>query len=54
MYVRAKKETNHTVKGRLLEQIISDLLSLVHNIKVIRKNVNSGIEEIDIEIQNEN
>jgi Restriction endonuclease len=54
MYDKAKKESNHTIKGKLLEQIISDLLSLVPSLKIIGKDVNSGIEEIDLEIQNEN
>jgi hypothetical protein len=54
MYGKAKKETNHTVKGKLLEQTISGLLSLVPGLKITGRDVNSGIEEIDLEIQNEN
>jgi hypothetical protein len=54
MYGKAKKESNHTIKGKLLEQITSDLLSLVRGLEIRERNVNSGIEEIDIEVQNEN
>jgi Restriction endonuclease len=54
IYNRAKIENNSNVKGALLECFTSQLISLVPNLEVIRRNHNSGIEEVDIEVLNNN
>jgi hypothetical protein len=52
-YNAAKNEANNYVKGKLLENVISDVLQLVPGLKIVGRNVNSGIEEIDLQVQND-
>jgi hypothetical protein len=54
IYNRAMIENNSNVKGALLECFTSQLISLVPELMVIRRNHNSGIEEVDIEVLNNN
>lgn len=54
IYKRVKTEKNSNVKGTLLECFTSELISLVPELSIIRRNHNSGIEEVDIEVLNDN
>jgi hypothetical protein len=52
-YNTAKNEVDNYIKGKLFENVISDLLELVPGLKIVGRNVNSGIEEIDLMFQND-
>lgn len=52
-YNAAKNEANKNKKGKMFENVISDLLELVPGLKKVGKNINSGIEEIDLQVQND-
>jgi hypothetical protein len=51
---KAKRESDHYTKGLLFEQVISQIISLVPNLKVTYTNINDRIEEIDILVRNHN
>jgi hypothetical protein len=48
------KETKAFEKGRLLEQVISDLIELVPKLKVVNSRVYDGIHEVDLHVRNYN
>jgi Restriction endonuclease len=41
-------------KGDLFENVISELLSTVDGLRVVERNIDSGIEEIDLKVLNNN
>lgn len=53
-YLCAKCETDYNIKGRLLEEVVSDLFALVPGLKIVGTDINSGIEEIDLQVSNDN
>jgi len=53
-YKKAIAESNSQTKGKMLEEIIKDLLNLVPKLKVIGSRVNDGIDEIDLKVRNHN
>jgi hypothetical protein len=42
------------LKGRGLENVVRDLVSLVKGLEVVGANVNDGDQEIDIQVRNRN
>jgi hypothetical protein len=53
-YCQARNETDRNTKGKLLEQVVREIMDLVPNLKVIASNVNNTIEEIDLLVRNHN
>jgi hypothetical protein len=53
-YESAKQEVNINVKGRLLEQVISQILGLVPDLYTVSTRIDDGIQEIDIYVRNHN
>jgi len=53
-YISAKREANRNRKGILLQQVIEEIINLVPGLKVVGRNINNAIEEIDIMVRNHN
>ncbi len=51
-YAAALKATDSNEKGRLLEGVVRDLISLVPGLKVVGSNIDDGMEEIDLQVRN--
>ncbi|MGI0051141.1 MAG: restriction endonuclease, partial [Nitrososphaeraceae archaeon] len=53
-YMEAKSTTNNNLKGLLLEQVISEIFTLVPNLSIAGTRVDDKIQEIDIQVRNFN
>lgn len=53
-YRKAQSSTDANEKGRMLESIVKEIIELVPGLKVTASNVDTGIEEVDIQIRNHN
>lgn len=53
-YNQAKASRDPNEKGKLLEQVISEIFELVPSLKVVGSDVNDGMQEIDIQLRNHN
>lgn len=53
-YSRAKYLSDRNKKGDLFEDVISDLMTTVDGLQVFERNSDSGIEEVDLKILNNN
>jgi hypothetical protein len=53
-YLRAKSLSDKNKKGDLFEDVISDLITTVEGLRVTERNIDSGIEEIDLKVLNNN
>ena len=53
-YYKAKAESDRNIKGDLFEDVISELITTVHGLRVYEKDSDSGIEEIDLKVLNNN
>jgi len=53
-YERSKAEPNRNLKGRLLEEVIKEIVHLVPNLRVVGSRINDQVEEIDLQVRNHN
>jgi len=53
-YDAAKNESNPQRKGKLLESFFKELIALVPDLRVVRSNVDDGVQEVDIQVRNDN
>jgi restriction endonuclease Mrr len=53
-YRQAIVEKDSNRKGKLLEEVMKGIISLVRGLEVVGSNVNDGTKEIDIQVRNRN
>lgn len=53
-YRKALRETDSNTKGKLLEEVVQEIIQLVPNLTVTGSRSNNGIQEIDILVRNHN